>query len=460
MKDKNTAATIKECENKENRPPRSPIDRLIADTTGILPEELTGEALEKWQLEEIRRVLAYCSKSRYYKRLLCGSTENQEPEELPGSFDDFRKLPLTGETDLAGHENDFLCMQPGDVKRMVSVPTTGTTGGRKRLAFSEGDLQRAQEFIRVAYTTFAEPGDRMIVMMSGGTPGSIGDVVIRSMQDLGVEVLVSGPVTDIRDAFRTILEWKPDIITGIPVQTAALARYGELQGYNKEDLGIREVLLSADDAPDSIRKRLKDTWGARTFRHYGMTELCIAGGCECCADDGYHIRSNDHYFEVASPDEEGFGEIVVTTFHHEAMPLIRYRTGDIGQIDRSPCPCGSLLPRLKNVRGRISNSVPCGNGRLFLRDLEEVLFLDPAVTDFECEAETGEKGSADQLQILLKHFPGDIPDVPAIKKQVKELPVLRDTRILMSRQEMEAFPSQYNPKKKMNRVSSPAPRSD
>ena len=423
---------------------RSPIDYKIARDMGISPEDLTLEELEKWQIAEIRKLLSYIVRSRHYREKLAGI----DPESVR-TPSDLRKLPLTSEADIAGRESDFLCLSPGNVTRMVTVPTTGTTGGRKRLAFTSEDIGRALDFITVAYTTFMHEGDRMMVMMSGGTEGSIGDVVKHSMDQIGAETYIYGPVTDIKDAYDKVCEWKPDVITGIPVQMAALARYSELQaaGGSGEPLRIREMLLSADDVPDAVCDRLRKTWGSRVFRHFGMTELCIAGGCECTADMGYHLRHSDHYFEVIDPDEEGYGEIAITTFHHRAMPLLRYRTGDFGRIDRTPCACGSFLPRLIGPRGRLSNSADFGNGRVFLRDIEEIIFSDPAVIDFECEVlRTGE---GHRIELLLRHLPGDMPDTEQVSGRLGAAKELAGAGIRIETEASEGFAPVYNSKKRL-----------
>ena len=444
---------------------RSPIDGKIEKDAGSPAGELNQETLEEWQLCEIRRMLEYIKRSRFYGEKLA--------EIDPGSIrsmDDFCRLPLTSEADIAGRENEFLCLKPGDVSRMVTVPTTGTTGGSKRLAFTDRDILHSMEFITVAYRTFMHEGDRMMVMMSGGTQGSIGDVVKHSMDQIGAETCIYGPVTDIEDAFEKIREWKPDVITGIPVQMAALARYSELHG----GLKVREVLLSADDVPDAICRRLRRVWGAGTFRHFGMTELCIFGGCECCADMGYHVRHSDVLFEIIDPDEEGWGELAITTFHHEAMPLLRYRTGDIARLDRSTCRCGGRLPRLIGPRGRILNSIGGSDidaaepappdpeaaynqkwsDLIFIRDLEEVIFTDPAVIDFECEMKKGERREeigGEELELCLRHFPGDEPDADNVRKLLQDMMNETGIRVNIRTSEMICFEPVYNSKKKLKK---------
>ncbi|MBQ1352770.1 MAG: phenylacetate--CoA ligase family protein [Firmicutes bacterium] len=431
---------------------KSPIDSKIAADVGVSPEQLDLKTLEDWQLGKLKDVIGYIKEnSSFYQEKL----KHIKPEDIK-SFDDFEKLPLTSEADLAGNENDFLCMRPGEVTRLVTVPTTGTSGGQKKIAFAGEDIYKALDFIRVAYTTFMKPGDRMMVMMSGGTPGSIGDVVRKSMDELGCDTYIYGPVTDINDAYEKIKEYKPDVITGIPVQMAAVARYSQLQdmkagaadspagGKACGSIRVREMLLSADDVPDAICDRLNTAWGSRSFRHYGMTELCIAGGCECAAKMGYHVRNSDHYFEVLDPDENGFGQIAVTTFNHKAMPLLRYKTGDIGKIEKSPCACGGVLPRIFKIRGRIRNSIDFGSGRLFLSDIEEVLFSIPQIIDFDCSADR--RG----ISITAKHFPGDIPDMEKARSALALLPQLADVRISIGTCEMTEFPAIYNSKKRLD----------
>ena len=116
--------------------------------------------------------------------------------------------------------------------------------------------------------------------------------------------------------------------------------------------GVRCVLLSADDVLDAIRERISRIWGAEVYFHYGLTETGLAGGVDCCAHQGYHLRACDLYAEILDPDDDGFGELAVTTFGREAMPLIRYRTGDIARISTQPCPGGGVLPRLETIRGQ------------------------------------------------------------------------------------------------------------
>jgi phenylacetate-coenzyme A ligase PaaK-like adenylate-forming protein len=364
---------------------RTPVDQWVASKLGIPISELSQEKLTDWQIGAFRQTMRYAKdNSRFYRTLF----EGFEPEEIR-SLKDIERLPLTSETDLADNELAFYCVNPKSIARVVSVETTGTTDRKKRLAFTDGDRRSAMAFIHVGFTTMCAPGDRMLVMMSGGTAGSIGDTVTHALAAAGIETKVYGMVGDLADAYECIRAYEPNVIVGYPIQSAAIAKYGARFG-NPESRYIKSVLMSADALPEAVRKTLNEAWGCQVFNHYGMTEMCIAGGVECEGQNGFHTRDCDLLFEIIDPDENGMGEVVLTTLGREGMPLIRYRTGDIGCFTESHCPCGSPLRRIGHLRGRKSSRIDLATGKcIYLAEIAEVVLSDPDVIDFDCHLSAG-----------------------------------------------------------------------
>jgi phenylacetate-coenzyme A ligase PaaK-like adenylate-forming protein len=94
------------------------------------------------------------------------------------------------------------------------------------------------------------------------------------------------------------------------------------------------------------------------YEHYGMTEMGLGGAMACEKRDGYHPREADLLFEIIDPctgevlPEGEYGEIVFTTLTRQAMPFIRYRTGDFSRWLPGLCGCGSILKRLDKVGDR------------------------------------------------------------------------------------------------------------
>ena len=440
---------------------RTPTDAWIAKRLGISLNELSAEALRAYQMERFRETVRYAaSRSAYYREKFRGI----DPESIQTGEDIFR-LGTTSEQDLAGNENRFLSVSPGSVDRIFTVPTTGTHGKQKRIFFTGNDLRPSVEFYYHAFLTFIRPGDRLLVMMGGTSEGSVGDTIDRSLSPIGVTTRVFGQVTDFRTAWDAMRDFSPDIIVGIPYQIAALAAWSKSHGLPDT---VRCVLLSADDVPDAVRERISRLWNAEVYSHYGLTETGLAGGVDCCAHVGYHLRACDMYAEILDPDEDGFGELAVTPFGREAMPLIRYRTGDIARISPEPCPCGGVLPRLETIRGRLSNSGVIRGRRIFLSQIEEAVFADDAAVDFECtltdaaadeipeknnlqhtaaEDSTGENGS---LQIIVRTLPGEHIAENALRERLAETVLPEGTDIGISEEFIIAFSPERSPKKRMH----------
>ena len=109
--------------------------------------------------------------------------------------------------------------------------------------------------------------------------------------------------------------------------------------YPKEYfLSLIHILLSGDYVPESVCRELKTVWETEVFHHWGMTETGYGGAVECGAHAGGHLRHGDLYLEIVDPKTGkpvpagSYGELVLTTFARRGMPLIRYRTGDIGRL--------------------------------------------------------------------------------------------------------------------------------
>lgn len=377
----------------------TPVDALVAKRIGLSPAELTQEAVEKYQLEAFRRTLRYAKEnSLFYKEHLAGI----DPDKII-DMKDLKTIPTTSEEDLAGNERRFQCLNASRVDRivtvpvlgqasgrnsgsdssMVTLPTSGTSGRQKRISYTAADQKRSIDFINRGFMTMnCKPGERMLIFMSGTSPGSIGDLVTRAMEPLQMDIRVYGAVTDIADAYKALMEFRPQVVEALPWHAAALARYGTSYG-NPEKEFIRSVNLSADVVPDAIVKRLESLWSCTVHRHYGTTEMAIFGGVECLHHQGYHTRPCDILYEIPETDPDGYGELLITPLDREAMPFIRYKTGDIARFTDKPCPCGCRLRRIERFRGRMTSLISVPGASFYLADLADALYKIPEIIDFD-----------------------------------------------------------------------------
>jgi phenylacetate-coenzyme A ligase PaaK-like adenylate-forming protein len=282
--------------------------------------------------------------SRMYGRRLAGI--NPETAELP-------ELPFTEAQDISPWQ-DACCVPLGEVERIVTLPTSGTTGIPKRIAFTAGDLARTVAFFRIGMGQLAGPGDRLGVLLAGaGRPFGVGDLLTRALGPIGVNVRSPKEGEDLVRWLRT---FRPHCIVAAPQQLERLlAPIAETAPGG--------VLCSSDWLDPTLANEVRKTWRCRLLDHYGLTETGFGCAVECPAHDGYHLRSLDVLIEIRDVatgqtlQPGSIGEVVVTTLDREAMPLVRYRTGDVASVLPGPCACGSPLPRLGPVIGRLT-----GNG--------------------------------------------------------------------------------------------------
>ncbi len=369
-------------------PPLTPLDTWTARQLGV--DRLTREALDVWHLRQIDRLVASAQdRSPFYRELY--GTRHLVPL---GCAADLAALPFVTQTDIRERGLDMLCVSHSDVARVVTLPTSGTTGPPKRVWFTEADMALTVDFFHHGMQAIVEPGDRLLVLMPGPQPGTVGTLMAAAMEPLGVETVVYGFVDDPAKVNRLIVERRIDSLIGVPAQVLALARDGALP---RPAFGsLKSVLLSADHVPVAVRRALEETWGCAVFEHYGSTELGLGGAVQCRTLAGLHIREADVLVEVIDPEsgrplpDGAVGELVVTTLRREAMPFIRYRTGDLGRLEADPCPCGSALRCLGRVRERLGDAVDLGPaGRLTMADLDEAVYPLPWVIGFSAEVSDG-----------------------------------------------------------------------
>ena len=133
---------------------------------------------------------------------------------------------------------------------------------------------------------------------------------------------------------------------------------------------LRRALVSGDACPDSVIRGCEELLGSKLFPHYGSREMGMAGAITCPAHEGMHLREHAVIAEIIGPDSQVLphgevGELVITTIGMEALPLIRYRTGDYTRILPEPCPCGSATIRLDRLQRRESGGIVALDDALF-----------------------------------------------------------------------------------------------
>ena len=348
---------------------RSRIDSFIMNAEGL--DRLGRREIKAIQLQKLNRLLA-CEKQRggFYRGL---------PEKLD-SPEELSRLPFTTEEDLARHAPDLLLVSQSRVQRILSDATSGTTGAAKRVFYTEGDLENTVRLYMAGLGELIFPGSVTLIGFPFSGPFGLGELIAEAVRRLGARPLKAGPFLSFGETAALLEKEKPDSFVGMPVQLLSLLR---VCGRGS----LRRALVSGDACPDSVIRSCEELLGSRLFPHYGSREMGMVGAICCQAHEGMHLRENTIIAEIV--EESGrvlppgeWGELVITTIGMEAMPLIRYRTGDTARILPEPCPCGSEVLRLDRVRRR-------GAG-LSAEALDELLFSDAGIVDCRYELLGGE----------------------------------------------------------------------
>lgn len=295
--------------------------------------------------------------------------------QLPVALDSLSQLstlPFTTPEMLREHPGRFLSCSQAEVSRVISEATSGTTGGAKRVFYSEQDLQNTVDFFASGISEMLSEGEKCLIGFPFTGPSGLGDLIAKAVLKLGAVPIQTETGLSYGQLHSLLTKEQPETYIGFPVPLLSLMR---LSG---DAFPIRRALISGDACPKAVGEALSEK--LTLFPHYGSRETALGGAVTCPAFEGMHLRENHILAEIVDPQgnpvpDGTWGELVITTIGLEAMPLLRYRTGDITRFLPDPCPCGGITKRLDQVIREETNTVS-------IEKLDGVLFALPQVIDY------------------------------------------------------------------------------
>ncbi len=294
------------------------------------------------------------------------------------SLDDLRRLPWTRKTDLREHYPFGLFAVPMDqVVRLHA--SSGTTGKPTVVGYTRADIATwAEVCARCLAASGARPGDVFhnaygYGLFTGGLGMHYGGEL------LGLTVVpVSGGNTDRQ--LLLIQDFQPRVIACTPSYLLTLADAAVSRGEDPQRLSLRFAVLGAEPWTDEMRRQIERLLPLRAVNIYGLSEVIGPGVSNECveAQRGSHVFEDHFLVEVldsktGEPVHTGEpGELTFTTLTKEALPVIRYRTGDIAALDPAPCPCGRTHARMSLVIGRTDDMLIVRGINVFPSQVESV----------------------------------------------------------------------------------------
>ncbi|HUL28281.1 MAG TPA: phenylacetate--CoA ligase [Streptosporangiaceae bacterium] len=299
---------------------------------------------------------------------------------------DLPRLPMTVKSDLwEAYPFGMVGVPAADV---VAVHGSSGTGGRPTLvAYTRADLTLWARMCARALAAAGATRDSLVHNAYGYGLFTGGIGFHQGAIELGAAVVpASGGMT--QRQVTLIRDLRPDILCCTPSYAIrlgeALAEAGVRPG---EGLALRAGLFGAEPWSEQMRARVSGLLGLRALDVYGLSEVIGPGvAAECIeAADGLHVNE-DHFLVEAiesatgEPVPDGTpGELVFSSLTREALPLLRYRTGDVASLRRGTCVCGRTLVKMSKITGRRDDMLVVRGVNVYPSEVERVLLTEPAI---------------------------------------------------------------------------------
>jgi len=394
-------------------------------------KNIKSMSLEAYQLKYIKKTINYAKENApFYKELLEGSPEIS-------TLKDLEKLPFTTHEDLRNKPYKLLCVSLTGVARIFSHFTTGTLGRPKKIFFSEKDVARITRSMAAITenvikgvgleTTESKVG---VYLPNQGRPLSMAEMIARGTLLIGGNPYIGSCKETTENQIDEILTERPQVLMGSAFRIWRISQVGR-ENHDLKKVGVKALFITSEYLSSTMRKRLEDIWGAEVFHHYGMTEPGFAIAIECGCHNGFHYNESDLYFEVINPEtgtvvgDGEVGELVFTSLHREAMPLIRYRTGDIASITKVKCDCGTRLSRIGIMPKKIGLIYQIESGEdIYASLFDEALYELDDLIDYRIWL-SNEQG-VDHLHCKVEIIGSDLSFEENTIKQLLSIPVISE----------------------------------
>lgn len=404
-------------------------------------------AIEKASLSEINtlqeqkllEVLSYVNQnSPFYKRLF--SKAKIDISKIK-TIEDLQLLPVTTKEDLQIHNDDFLCVPANKI--IDYATTSGTLGDPVTFGLTDKDLDRLAYNEAISFDCAGiKEGDIVQLMTTIDRRFMAGLAYFLGLRKMKVGVIrVGAGIPELQ--WDSILKYKPTYLITVPSFLLKLIEYAETNNIDYNNCGIKgaicigESLRNQDFSMTVLSKKITDKWNIKLFSTYASTEMSTAF-TECEHSIGGHHHPELIIVEVLDennqPVKEGeSGELTFTTLGIEAMPLVRFKTGDIVQLHTDPCSCGRNTLRVGPVIGRKQQMIKYKGTTLYPPAMIDILNNFDTIENYIIIISTNELGTDEILiRIAVKlesggvlnkikdHFRAKLRVTPKIEFTTKE----------------------------------------
>ncbi|MAM28308.1 MAG: phenylacetate--CoA ligase [Flavobacteriaceae bacterium] len=378
-------------------------------------------SISKFQTEQLKETLNYVlEKSPYYKKVFAEAGVSSSDIQ---SLEDLRKLPFTTKDDLQQHNDAFFCVPKTEI--IDYVTTSGTLGSPVAIGLTEADLNRLAANEAQALTCAGiSKEDTVQLMTTIDRRFMAGLAYFMGLRQIGASVIrVGSGVPELQ--WDSILKFQPTYIICVPSFLLKLINYAKTHGIDMASTSVTaaicigEPVRNPDFELNTLGSKITSDWDIGLYTTYASTEMQTAF-TECEHHLGGHLQPERIIAEILDEQNEPVangdeGELVITTLGVQALPLVRFRTGDIVRAHYDACNCGRNTLRLGAVMGRKQHMIKYKGTTLYPPAMYDVLGDFDQILSFVIEVSHNEVGTD---EIVLKVVSDDISE--AFKEQIKD----------------------------------------
>ncbi|MCX8534456.1 phenylacetate--CoA ligase family protein [Chryseobacterium luquanense] len=386
-----------------------------------LIEKSSIQDIKTFQEEKLHGLLQYLEmNSPFYQKLF--KENNIQVSEIQ-TLEDLQKIPTTSKNDIQQNNDDFFCVPQNQI---VDYSTTsGTLGDPVTFGLSEKDMERIayNEAISLACAGI-QKGDVVQMITTIDKRFIAGLAYLLGLRKMGASVIRMGPgIPELQ--WDSIFRYKPKYLITVPSFLLKMIDYAEKHGIDYKSSSvigavcIGESIKNQDFSDNILSQKIKEKWDIKLFSTYASTEMSTAF-TECEFQIGGHQHPELIIAEILDEEEnpvnEGeSGELTITTLGVEALPLLRFKTGDLVKAHYEPCECGRNTMRLGPVVGRKQQMIKYKGTTLYPPAMNDILNDFDGILCYQIVIQSNEIG-LDEIIIKLsteredESFEGEVRD--------------------------------------------------
>lgn len=404
-------------------------------------ETASMSEIKTFQEQKLQELLRYLNQhSPYYQRVFA---KKEIAIDTIQTLEDLSRLPVTTKDLLQEYNMDFLCVPKEEIVDFVT--TSGTLGDPVTFALAEADLDRLAYNEAISFACSGVTKEDILQLMTTiDRRFMAGMAYYLGARKLGAGIIrVGSGVPELQ--WDTIHKFRPSYLICVPSFLLKLIEYAETHQIDLKESGLKAAICIGEPIRESnfeyntLAKKITAAWNIELFSTYASTEMSTAFN-ECEAHQGGHHHPELIIVEVLDDDNQPVpvgevGELTITTLGVKAMPLLRFKTGDMVQAYDAPCSCGRNTLRLGPVVGRKQQMIKYKGTTLYPPAMFNVIHHFETVETFVIEIDQNEIGT-DEITLKIacedasEAFQNELKDHFRAKLRVTPNIVIEEAKVI------------------------------